>query len=114
MALTYSTIDVNPAQREDPHTIQLMHLSSAQHSTAQHSTAQHSTAQDRQDIGEEHADSLMFRMLAMADATCASVVFDMLVEEVACTTIGNVVVVVAAAAGAGAATAGAGAGTPVA
>ena len=56
----------------------------------------------------------MFRMLAMADATCASVVFDMLVEEVACTTIGNVVVVVAAAAGAGAATAGAGADTPVA
>ena len=46
----------------------------------------------------------------MADATCASVVFDMVVEEVACTTIGNVV---AAAAGAGAATAGAGAGTPV-
>lgn len=48
----------------------------------------------------------------MADATCASLAFDMLVEEVACTTIGNVVV--AAAAGAGAATAGAGAGTPVA
>ena len=45
VALTYSTIDVNPAQREDPHTIQLMHLSTAQHSTAQHSTAQYSTAQ---------------------------------------------------------------------
>jgi len=38
----------------------------------------------------------------------------MLVEEVACTTIGNMVVAAAAGAGAGAATAGAGAGTPVA
>ncbi len=54
----------------------------------------------------------MPRMPAMADATCALVAFDMLVEEVACTTIGNVLV--AAAAGAGAATAGAGAGMPVA
>ena len=56
----------------------------------------------------------MPRMPAMADATCALVAFDMLLEEVACTTIGNVVVVAAAAAGARAATAGAGAGTPVA
>ena len=54
----------------------------------------------------------MPRMPAMADATCALLAFDMVVEEVACTTIGNVVVT--AAAGAGAATAGAGAGTPVA
>ncbi len=48
-------------------------------------------------------------MPAMAEATCALVALDMLVEEVACTTIGNVVV--AAAAGAGAATAGAGTAT---
>jgi len=65
-------------------------------------------------MGEQHENSLMPRMPAMADATCALLAFDMLVEEVACTTIGNVVVAAAAGAGAGAATAGAGAGTPVA
>jgi len=102
LALTYSMIDVNPAQ----------HVGSSKQARTQYKWW--NSAKHRQDITKQHEDSLMPRMPAMADATCALVAFDMLLEEVACTTIGNVVVVAAAAAGAGAATAGAGAGTPVA
>ena len=57
----------------------------------------------------------MFSMLAMAASIWALLAFVMLLEEVACTTMGSVVVAAVAAAGAGAAAegAGAGAGTPV-
>lgn len=56
----------------------------------------------------------MFSTLAMAASIWALLAFDMLLEEVACTTMGSVVVAAVAAAGAGAAAegAGAGAGTP--